>query len=368
MRRFGIRLPQIDRTISNEMLPEVRRRHQLALIRAGGEPCLLYVPKGWKDDAVWDSVRMTARKADRKYDLYLNRTRDRDGNRIYGNDTLTVPSLTIAFPSAADQLRSAEEGVIFTSRFNCWTLWDPVLPLKDCILVRGNRLTEQNELYLIDNVTYSTYVNRPKSDNVLLHQEFQIIAMTDSSSVVPKEDLPTVEESLAEFSNSLLGDLTGVTVTGILDQSSETFARFSNAGSIGETSLNTWRNNGVSLEVLSEAGAGNVRFEIGSWDDNDLPFIVTFDFANDLVKFYTDASHLISQVAFSFANSTWYRLFVENDGGRVRIGINDTQVLLGDLRAHSSYSTLQPLDQGPVRIQFSTGGYQLREFHIMEVF
>jgi len=318
-------------------IPIVKRRNKEALLWTGGEPCLLYIPNGVTDDAVWDDVRQTYLTRETTYELYLNRYVDVDGCRLYTDDTDRVPSILIAFPSTPDEISAREDGLQIINRMNAWTLWDPILPPKGCIIVRqipGN----QNEYYLLENVTHSWFPNLEKTQSHLLHQESPLTQLEDGV-LVKFSDLPTVADTLALYKNDLEFDLDGLLVMGLADITDDgTIIR--SGSSIRDNG--SWLNNKIQVDVTPLDDGGVVYFSWSNWTDSTKPRI-EINRNTNTVAILIDGNTIIRQTNFIMATNDTQNVRVEINNYVVKVWIGDDLVLSTNLKAHALYNSLQPL-------------------------
>lgn len=318
-------------------IPIVKRRNKEALLWTGGEPCLLYIPKGVTDDAVWDDVRQSYLTRETTYELYLNRHIDVDGCRLYTDDTDRVPSILIAFPSTPDVISAREEGWQLINRMNAWTLWHPILPPSGCIIVRqipGN----QNEYYLLENVTHSWFPNLEKSESHLLHQESPLTQLEDGV-LVKFSDLPTVADTLALYKNDLEFDLTGLLVMGTVNTTDD--GTVIQAGSsLRDNGL--WMDNKIQVDITPLGNGGVVYFSWAMWTDSTKPWI-EINRNTNTVAIGINSSTIIRQTNFTMATDETQNVRVEIHDFIVRVWIGEALVITANLKSHASYNSLQPL-------------------------
>lgn len=278
------RMPFLKKPITHWMLDEVRNRHQNALIEAGGEPVLLYMPNGQNNTAVWDDVRQTYLKSDRKYELYLNRDRDRFGKRLYTENTRLVPSCLVAFPLNPDKEQLREDGFLLSNNSNAWTLWAPIVVPKESFIVRDNTATGEREYWVVDAVLYSTFPNAPRDLNKLLHQEFQLTRMTPESMHFDPEQVLSVDETLSRKYWALTSSTSGLTLNNgsmIIDQQA---LKITDNTTI--TTNYVWSTGACSFELKNSSFVGDLSFRIGQGAVNNeyIEILLTLDATNQTLQ------------------------------------------------------------------------------------
>lgn len=353
------RMPMLKKQITGWMLHEVRNRHKNALMEAGGEPCLLYIPTGVKSGADWDEVRQSYLKEDIEYTLYLNRQLDQFGQRIYTNDTDLVPSILVAFPLNPDKEMLSEQGFTLSNESNAWTLWNPVIPDKGCIIVRNDKATGQLEYWLVGSVLHSTFPYKPRDMNYLLHQEFQLEELTKESMHVDLSQLKSVEETLTRQYYPLETSSTGLSVSSPSSSIANNFLNITDSCTIQELD-NLWVFGSLSfilkntsfqgfLDVYVANGSQSkrigVRFRIDS-SDQTIVSVVGILFQSNLIQ--QDEFNILTgeggrivlnQESFSNLNN-----FILQDGSKL-LKVDNSSFLTNDndFSSYSPFSNFQTL-------------------------
>lgn len=363
MARKWSRLPYVRKDITT-LIPEVRRRNQKALIDAGAESCLLYLPNGVDDLARWDHVRQTYKNDDKKYRLYLNQSLDDGGQRLYTNDTYNVPSILIAFPANPDNQIFGEAGIYLSSRTVAWTLWDPIIPERGTIVRRVNN--KQQEWWLVSNVVVSYWANYDKDSTKILHQEFTMTPITDDSGI-DVNDFPSVEDTLAVYKNDLTYSTDTLSLSGTISiQESEQRMRIRGSGSF--TQAGSYLNNAVQFLVIPSQLNGICTTTWGSWSDSSQPS-VTLDFDSNQIEIRKNSLTIVKTFSYSFTADTQYKVHLQLKNGRMTVYINDEKIGFYEFRADTDYSTLQPLSPSNVSVAIqntiSTDEFYFKDFYIL---
>lgn len=338
-------------------IPVVRQRNREALLQVGSEPCLLYLPDGFVDNAEWDDVRQTYRNQDIKYKLYLNRN-FYGCERLYGNDTNLVPSILMAFPSTPESISHREDGLYNINRSNAWTLWEPILPVKGAIVVRKT-LHNETELYLLESVTHSYFpTNLVKSGLHLLHQETPVVRIEDNT-LLSLNSLPSVEDSLAIFKNDLLFSLDGLSVSGTgtpsldgtpLNGSLTTNSSFLEVKvKINFTLVNS--NNLFSIEWGSLNNLNKLKFEASQTDNTFSLFIGTL---------------LVKQQPLILNNDQDYELKIELTTNIYTVWLDNIVIFKVYLKLINDYTNNLPLSSSPIILNSNTD-ILLKNLYVMEI-
>lgn len=357
-------MPFLKKTITSRMLDEVRNRHKNALIEAGGEPVLLYMPDGQRVGATWDDVRQAYKKTDRKYKLYLNRDRDRFGKRLYTDDVRLVPSCLVAFPLNPDKEQLREEGLLLSNNSNAWTLWAPVIIPKESFLIRDNVATGETEYWVVDSVLFSTFPGAPRDINKMLHQELSLTKMTPESMHVDKTQILSVEETLTKTFYSLTSNTGDITqsVGNAIFSSGSCLISGNSSWSIPTDDLFS----SLSLDVkgISSTGIFSITKSLGS-DDEELK--ISLNLSDNTISLSFD--NVLEQVeplnisALSFTN-----LKVFFDEPYVEILADDITIIKHSLTSQPAYNNSKPLKNANTLVQHNgSGDIRLKSLRIMEI-
>lgn len=341
-------------------IKEVRNRNRGALLMPGGESVLLYIPDGVNEDAEYDDVRQTYRNQDTKYKLYLNR--DMFGcNRLYGDDTDTVPSALMAFPSNPESQSHRDDGFQDINRGNAWTLWEPILPNKGVIVVRQTGMFA-GKMYLLENVTHSTFPALDKKTLHLLHQETPVTLLEDGIPVT-LEDLPTVDETLSIFNNNLESNTNGFNVVGSHTQTDDGLVL--NSGTMLSTTDN-YLNNKIKVDVKFLSANGTLKIKFAEWLDSSKLSVIIDRVANTLTLNMFDNTP-IKVVNTTLITNQIYNLRIELSGVNVKIWLDDKKLLAIKLSLNSNYNTLQPLSESVISFENGSTNILLHNFFILEL-
>lgn len=352
--RYPQRLPDVRRGVKR-ILPGAMDRNRRPLLYTSGSPSLLYTPDGYNDDSMWDEERQTYRYEDVKYKLYLNQDKDSDGNRLYTNDTDTVPSILVGYPSNADSTQHKEEGLVLINQIQAWTLWKPIIPQRGSLLIRPTSGAEGSnylEVWLLENVVYSYFPNYPKSDETLMHQEFRLALLTPGSYPIEIDKLPTVDSTLAIYNNSLKYEIDDFDITGSILIQDDLGCQFTGVCTL-QKSVNLIENS-VKFSIKPSQLQGGVVVNWLKWTDNSKPNWV-IDFENQEIRLEAITGNTLVQKDFQFLANTTYVIEVEFRDPYMRILINGREEAKAHIKGYTLYSSRSPLSSGtPTLSSFDT--------------
>lgn len=361
MTRKWSRLPHVRQSI-NSLIPEVRRRNRKALLDAGAESALLYLPDGVVDSAQYDDIHQTFKNDEQKYRLYLNRTID-EGTRVYTNDTENVPSILIAFPANPDTQTLREEGLVLTSRVTAWTLWDPIIPERGTIIRRIN--SKQQEWWLVDNVVVSYWAKLNKDSTYILHQEFMLSPITMDSGI-DVDKFPSLEDTLALYKNKFDYTYDVITPTGTT-QISESNQWLKMIGPASITKSGSYGDVQVQFDTQVAQNAGTLTVKYPSWNNASQPSF-QLNFGTDQVLIRLNDSTIVKTTSFNFSANTFYQVRTSYKNGLAKLYINNVLVTFYEFRVDTNFNTLSPLAPGNVVLSVSGGAseeYRIKNFYIM---
>lgn len=364
MPNYKPKLPDV-RKATKWMVPEAMRRNHL-LVVTGGEPVNLYLPDGVQDEADYDNIRQTYRSKDIKYKLYLNRYQDKITNaRLYTNETDRVPSCLVAFPDNPDEESQREEGIVLVNVVRAWTLWDPVVPTRGAIIERHHGL-QQNEYWLVEDVNYSHFVNYPKTDNILMHQEFKLGIITPGAESFDVSNLPSLYDTLALFKNDLDVEIDNFTATGDYELlPNEQALRVD--GTTNLTIPGTWSNHHFAVKVTPTTSSGKIVVSWGAWNNATKPQFV-LDVANQKIQILLNSTNLSKEKSVTLTPNVEYDFRVSIQGARAKVYLNKEVVLTFNWTFKSLYKTIKPLSSTTVTINVPTNNapFLLRKMYMME--
>lgn len=357
-------MPFLKKTITGWMLDEVRNRHKNALIEAGGEPVLLYMPDGHKLGAAWDDVRQSYKKSDRKYELYLNRDRDRFGKRLYTDDTRLVPSCLVAFPLNPDKEQLREEGFLLSNNSNAWTLWSPVIVPKESFIIRDNQATGEKEYWVVDSTLFSTFPGAPRDINKMLHQEMYLTKMTPESMHVDQDQILSVDETLTKTFYPLTSSVGGITqTTGTATFSSGSCLIAGNSvWSVPTNDL--FSSLSVDIRKVSSTGVFSIVKPCG--DDNE-ELRIDLNLSNNTVSLlFDDVLGQSKPLTVSSEVFTSLKIFFEEP--YIEILSNGVTIIKHSFTSQSAYTNAKPLKNASTLISHTgSGNIRLRSLRFMEI-